>query len=131
MITMTFQKFRDTEWDEGDTVLYVVKRGPETLYVGISERGIWNRWFAPRGHMPRNIYGERFWTSHIGEAVAKHAPQSDKWIVELWSLEDCRKFFQSHNIPNISLRYAEKLMIDHLRPRLNSMSAPYPKKLFD
>jgi hypothetical protein len=134
MIKMTFQKFRDTEWDEGDTELYIIKRGSETLYVGISECGIWNRWFGRRGgHLRSNIYGQYFPTSDIGQAILKHAPESDNWIVELWTVEECAKLFNFNHQEKparLSLRHVEKLMIDRLRPRLNVINAPYRKALF-
>jgi len=117
MITLTFAEFRDGQRDqEDDFELYIIKRNDETLYVGISKQGVWNRWFGSWGHMPRNIYGEFLYNSGISREIIEHAPQSDNWIVELWTLDDCRELFQNSSL---NLQFSEIYMIKRLQPSFN------------
>jgi len=74
------------EYDSKDEVpeLYVLKNEALVLYVGISTRNIWERWFGGFGsHLVRNYYGEWFSTSDAGRAVLENMPASKDWMVEL------------------------------------------------
>lgn len=124
MITLTFAEFHKGDYDDKDEChdLYIIKRDTETLYVGISTRDVWNRWFGQwGGHIRRNGWGEYFHTSEIGRAVIENMPQSNNWTVELWTLDDLRKYFAT---PLLSLRRAENLMIKQLKPCHNTMLMP-------
>jgi len=47
MIEMTFEDYHQANFTEEGFRLYVLKNGlDDTLYVGISRKNIWNRWFA-------------------------------------------------------------------------------------
>ena len=121
MITLTFAEFHKGNYDDKEEFheMYIIKQENNTLYVGISSRDVWERWFSQwGGHIRRNGWGEYFHTSEIGRAVIQNMPESDNWIVELWTLEDCRKFFHS---PLLPLGRAETEMIKHLHPVHNSM----------
>jgi hypothetical protein len=128
MITMTFADFYKTDWDEGEHELYVLKRGSDVLYVGISERGIWNRWFGSWGHIPANGWGERFAGSQAGRAVLQNAPESANWIMELWTVQDCARFINRPDLRFRNIRQVEPYMIELLKPSLNVALTTYAKK---
>jgi hypothetical protein len=132
MLTVTFREFFETSWDEGDHELYSLKKGKRVLYVGISECGIWNRWFGQRGHLPRNGWGEFFPGSQAGRAVIENFPKSWKWTIEIWTLQDCAKFLeiQAGN-ESVFLHHIERLMIERLQPSLNVSYAHYHKDTSD
>jgi hypothetical protein len=108
--------FDDTPGDQAE-VLYMLRDGDELVYIGITGRGIWARWFDPFfGHM-----GVR--QSEVGGLVKRMRPQSDDWTIELWTREDCRlavgdaiKFSQRASLINDY----EFWLIESLRPHLNS-----------
>jgi hypothetical protein len=75
--------FEDTPGDQAEE-LYLLRDGDEVIYIGITGRGIWQRWFDPFfGHT-----GAR--KSKVGELVNRMRPQSDEWMIELWTVDDCR-----------------------------------------
>jgi hypothetical protein len=124
MLTMSFKDFFETEWSEGEHELYILKRNAEPIYVGITVRGIWNRWFDSRGHMPRNGWGEFFNGSQVGRAVIENFPESWGWEMELWTLDDCIRFLgEEVDGLRLEIRHTEKLMIDKLKPSLNFRDA--------
>jgi hypothetical protein len=125
MRKMTFKKFFETDWDEKDYELYILKKGKSVLYIGITERGIWNRWFGQRGHMPRNGWGEFFHGSQAGRAVIENFPESWKWTMEVWSLNDCIKFLGIPYNRHFTIHNVEPFMIEHLHPSLNGTYARY------
>lgn len=135
MITLTFEEFRRGDYDDREEFheLYVLRRGDEVLYVGISARGAWMRWFGWNGHITRNGWGEDLHTSSAGRAVIEHAPESNKWLVELWTIEDCARLFIGDEFEpfQMPLRRAENLMIERRRPVLNVTNAPYHKPIFE
>ena len=52
MIEISFKAFHDQDYRERGYKLYVLKNGNEdVLYVGISTRSIWERWFGMNGHI--------------------------------------------------------------------------------
>jgi hypothetical protein len=133
MLKMTLKKFFKTDIDEGRHELYILKRGSDVLYIGISERGVWNRWFGRMsGHMMRNIWGEFFPGSQAGRAVIENFPKSWQWTIELWTIQDCAEFLniQAGN-ESIYLHHVEQLMIEKLQPSLNVMHARYNKDTSD
>lgn len=125
MRSLRFGDFRDRDYAEtsGDEAeqLYVLRDETETLYVGISRRGIWRRWFDPDwGHLRRS----RMLRSMVGRFVNRMRPASDEWTIELWTARDCWKylggkgrFMRKHE--NIE-RY-EADMIRKLLPRFNTV----------
>jgi hypothetical protein len=136
MISLTFENFRNGSYPEEfdvDAELYVVKNETKVLYVGISHQGIWNRWFSRLGHMPTNAYGEHYYTSLIAREILEKEPESMKWIIELWTKEDCIRFINDESIkcaPDaIKIDSLEPRMIEKLKPFWNSTYAQYLRPL--
>jgi hypothetical protein len=132
MISVRFEEFMNGEYDNKDEAheLYVLKNESLVLYVGISTRNIWERWFGSiSSHLVRNYYGEWFSTSDAGRAVLENMPVSNDWTIELWTLQDCIDFlgerFARANKSALSIRYVEPYMIGKLRPSLNVIYANY------
>lgn len=131
MIELTFQEFHEQQYREQQYCLYVVKNGNnDILYVGISTNNIWERWFSWGGHMTwdgKVIYGE----SPIGTKIENHLPDSLKWKIQLWSLEDCLEFCRD-KLPDdssaMTIRDIEPIMIQKLHPALNVMYNLHPGK---
>jgi hypothetical protein len=92
MREMRFAEFRDGKWQETDDSgygLYVIKNERGIIYVGISNSGVWDRWFASnRSHIPSNIYSQRYAVTDVGFAIMDRRPQSDDSMsernVSLW-----------------------------------------------
>ena len=130
MIEISFEKFHNQDYIEEGYDLYVMKNGlGDVLYVGISTQSIWERWFGWHGHI--------FWADHaiegnsaVGQKIVDHLPDSLKWKIQLWTLEDCVNFCKdivpSANIPNIA--FIEPFMIQKLSPILNGSYNLHPGK---
>lgn len=122
MVEISFLEFHEQRYPPGLYCLYVMKNGTgDVLYVGISTTNVWERWFAWGGHMIWDgniVYGE----SPIGEKIENHLPDSLKWKIQLWSLEDCQIFCRVE-LPNdtsgITIQIIEPIMIQKLSPALN------------
>ena len=122
MIEINFEKFHNQNYVEKGYDLYVMKNGlGDPLYVGISTRSIWERWFGWNGHIVWDgniIYG----ASAVGQKIEDHLPESLKWKIQLWTLKDCIKFCKheltvTKHQPDI--RFVEPFMIQKLSPILN------------
>jgi hypothetical protein len=122
MIEIDFEKFGDQDFVDEGYELYVMKNGSgAVLYVGITTQSIWERWFGWNGHMMwegNTIYG----ISLIGQKIVDHLPESLKWKIQLWTLEDCRIFCKDM-LPETqsytTIQFVEPLMIQKLSPSLN------------
>lgn len=122
MIEIDFEQFHDHDYRDRGYELYVMKNTlGDPLYVGISKRGIWERWFGWNGHMlwdGKIIYG----TSAVGEKIEDHLPDSLRWKIQLWTLKDCIKFCR-HELAGRNYRpdiqFLEPFMIQKLSPILN------------
>lgn len=122
MIELSFEQFHDQAYREDGYKLYVLKNGNgDVLYVGISNRNIWERWFGWGGHMTwdgRVIFGE----SPIGVKVEDHLPESLEWTIQLWTLHDCLALCGDQlnmAASEASISDLEPLMIRKLSPALN------------
>lgn len=131
MIELTFLQFHEQQYDEEQFCLYVVKNGSEDiLYVGISTHDIWERWFGWGGHMTwdgKVIFGE----SPIGVKIENHLPDSLKWKIQLWTLNDCLEFCKEElptNISETTVHHLEPIMIQKLSPALNGTHNLKPGK---
>jgi hypothetical protein len=131
MIELTFLDFRERQFYEDPYCLYVIKNSNESvLYVGISTNDIWERWFGRGGHMVWDgdlIYSE----SPIGRKIAEHLPDSLKWKVQLWTLNDCLEFCKEElhaNAPGVTIHDLEPVMIRKLSPALNGFHNVHPGK---
>ncbi len=117
MYTLQFNDFMDADkFPSGNLVLYVVRNKSNILYVGISKSGIWNRWFGSRGRLTKNIYDEWLYTDSISSFIVKNMPQSLKYSIDLWTIEECRDFL---SITDTHLRDVENSMIADLFPSIN------------
>lgn len=92
MIEWDFIQFHEQQFLEKGYELYILKNGlGDILYIGISTKNIWERWFGRGGHMMWDgnvIYGE----SPIGVKIEYHLPESLNWKIQLWTLKDCVRF---------------------------------------
>jgi len=89
-LIMTFTKFEKGDYPDANHNLYIVWRGKQALYIGISQANIWDRWFIRDGcHIASN--GAGIWcaaySSPIGRAIARNRPASIPypWIRRLTS----------------------------------------------
>jgi hypothetical protein len=130
MIEIEFESFHNQDFVEEGYALYVMKNGlGDALYVGISQQSIWTRWFAWNGHIlwsANAIEGN----SAVGRKIVDHLPESLRWKIQLWTLEDCvafcRDVLPSSNIPSID--FIEPYMIQKLSPILNGSYNLQPGK---
>jgi hypothetical protein len=131
MIELTFQEFHEHLYVESGFTLYVLKnRRGDALYVGVSTKNIWERWFGFGGHMVwdgKVIYGE----SPIGVKIEDHLPDSLRWKIELWTLHDCVEYCQ-HELhgrrPTLDIHDLEPIMIQKLSPAFNMIYNLRPGK---
>lgn len=130
MIEITFEQFHESNFQEEGFRLYVLKNGlDDTLYVGISMKNIWSRWFAFGGHMiwdGKHIIGQ----SAVGQKIVDHLPDSLKWKIQLWTLEDCIEFCKDVLPPSrqYTIESVEPFMINKLSPILNGSYNLHPGK---
>jgi hypothetical protein len=121
MIEINFEIFRNQDYVEEGYSLYAMKNGlGDVLYVGISHLSIWERWFGWSGHI---LWVDNVIEGHspVGEKIVDHLPNTLKWKIQLWTLEDCVAFcgaiLPTTRIPNID--FIEPYMIQKLSPILN------------
>jgi hypothetical protein len=131
MIELNFVEFHDQNYVDQGFCLYIVKNEIEgILYIGISTNDIWERWFGWGGHMTwdgKVIYGE----SLIAKRIESQLPDSLKWIIQLWTLEDCWEFCRHELPPNlaeVTVHDVEPIMIRKLSPALNAIYNLNPGK---
>ena len=131
MIELNFIQFHEQQYLEKRYELYILKNGlGDILYIGISTKNIWERWFSWGGHLTWDgnvIYGE----SSIGVKIENHLPDSLNWKIQLWTLEDCVKFCCTE-LPSdtieITIHEIEPIMIHKLSPALNGTHNVNPGK---
>jgi hypothetical protein len=97
-LVMTFGKFYKGDFEGGHRNLYIVWRGKQALYVGISRRNIFNRWFID----PSCHWGN----TTIAQVIDGNRPASIRWKIEL-----------RHVITD--LEKEERRLIHELRPLFN------------
>ncbi len=130
MIEIDFKSFHEQEYADDDYELYVMKNGVgSVLYVGISRRSIWERWFGFGGHLlwaDQIIQGN----SVVGQKIVDHLPDSLQWKIQLWTLDDCVRYCKDEYpipaTPNIG--FVEPFMINKLSPILNGSYNLLPGK---
>jgi hypothetical protein len=121
MIEITFDDFHEHNFHEEGFMLYVLKNGlGDALYVGISRNNIWSRWFAFGGHMiwdGKYVIGQ----SAVGQRIVDQLPDSLKWKIQLWMLQDCIEFCNEILPPlrQYTIDVVEPFMIQKLSPTLN------------
>ena len=111
---MTFQQFHKRRLG-GLYNLYIIWRGKQALYVGISRQNIWGRWFS-RGGQEHIFNSGGQWhadfSSPIGKAIIHNRPASLRWKIEL------------RYTPSRSLAAEEQELIQELRPLFNTIYRP-------
>jgi len=113
-LILPFGKFAKGDYEESQRNLYIVWRGKQCLYVGVSQDDIWIRWFhRHRCHI--EIEGDEeheTWcgVTTIGKVITGNRPASLQWKIEL------------RHIPSIydgKLAKAERDLIHELQPLFN------------
>ena len=119
---MDFERFHNQDFIDRNYELYVLKNGSgNVLYLGITQRSIWERWFGWSGHMVwdrKVIYGN----SPVGQKIEHHLPDSLKWKIQLWTLKDSIRFCREQLAKGMLIRTIgdiEPIMIQKLSPILN------------
>ena len=110
-LTLTFGEFAKGNYEEGERNLYIIWRGKQCLYIGVSIDDIWIRWFH-RNNRHISIVNDDAWlgSSPIGRVIVYNLPKSLRWKIEL------------REIPlteTADLQKAEKQLIRELRPLFN------------
>lgn len=136
MKKMKFEIFKDADNfpDDDDIELYIIKNKRDCLYIGISKSNVWNRWFSGFGsHMFYDARERLCGNSRIGIEISDNFPESYKWTVELWTLEDCLRFlnvpyehikeYRQYVRPGTRIRFdikdVEPKMIQKIHPKFN------------
>ena len=145
-INLTFEQFMNHNYEESNDEnfsIYVVKDQETALYVGMTTRNAFDRWFGWNGHFRSGTP-----SSTIAQIIHANKPDSLTWGIELLSDAHIKKYLSERNL-NKSCRWkdkvllAEKSLIQELRPLFNTSDAPmltdkevvlahkYGDKLFD
>jgi hypothetical protein len=114
-LRMSFDKFFRGDYKGDEYNLYIIWKGKQALYVGISTVHVMSRWFgdlSPHIHITRNGEWLPAFSSLIGQVVIHNRPQSMKWTVEL---RHYRNWVRGEN-----LNTAEANLIAKLRPLFNT-----------
>jgi hypothetical protein len=96
MRNLKFSEFYAGTYSDEGFELYVVKDSDaHVMYVGISHKPIWDRWFTGvASHMGITPKGKLFGISHIGSVIERRLPKSMDWTIELWTKKDCFNFLE-------------------------------------
>src|SRR5271157_2690979 len=129
MIELEFIQFHEQKYRGKRYELYMLNNGVgDILYIRISTRDVWERWFGWGGHMMwdgKVICGE----SPIGVKIESNLPDSLQWKIQLWTLKDCITFFRNElpkDLHNITIHDIEPIMIQKLSPAINSTYNLHP-----
>jgi hypothetical protein len=107
-------------------LIYVVRDGRFTFYIGQSKRDVITR-FHEHLHKP----------SLLGQIIQLNLPDSRQWLVDFYTLADCRPFIKQKSLfpmqawEHFDMDMAEIAMIKQLRPILNQDFNPNPTPLPD
>jgi hypothetical protein len=125
MKRLTLTDFYAGNFTDRGYSLYIVKDADgKVMYIGISAVSIWSRWFGGgTSHMGVGSHGEVYGKSTIGEVIERRFPDSWNWMIELWTVQDCRKFLDrelaGQNVSAMTIRELEPYMIEKLAPLYN------------
>ena len=87
MITVKFKVFMDFMDIDKDYQLYVLRKDKNIVYIGISERDIWYRWFGSFGRMCK-VNGEWRGKDATARHIIENMPKSFNWDIDLFSVTD-------------------------------------------
>lgn len=105
-------------------LLYVVHHNELVFYVGQSKRHVAQRFLEHVQH-----------GSYIGQFIELNRPQSLSWLVDFYTLTDCRPFIAQKSLfalqawESFDMDMAEQALIAHFRPALNRDFNPRPTPL--
>jgi hypothetical protein len=126
VIAITFYDFYHRNYKKGNFSLYVLRDGKTVLYVGISKVDIWDRWFGnltPHMEVFKTEKHQVFrGNTRAGRSVAENYPESIKWTVELWTVDDCKEYLLSFGVDKTylsDLLSVEREMIRQRKPLYN------------
>lgn len=125
MKRLKFADFYAGNFTDRGYSLYIVKdANGKVIYIGISTVSIWSRWFGGgTSHMEVGSHGEVYGKSTIGEVIERRFPVSWNWMIELWTVQDCRKFLNGElteqNLSAMTVKEFEPYMIKKLAPLYN------------
>ena len=138
MIRLTIKEaIKFTGVIEEPCTLYMVRDGETVFYIGKSGSPI-NRILQHMG-----LADHFAATSPIGRCILANAPESDEWLFEMYTVDDCAPFFvgSAIKLPPANVRHpefvdiAEMQMIKYWRPCLNIIcnrdASPIPAKYRD
>jgi hypothetical protein len=130
VIEIDFECFHNGEYQDDGYELYTIKNDSgDLLYIGISQRGICERWFGFGGHI---LWSGNYaaGNSAIGQRIVDHLPKSLNWKISLWSFDDCVSFCKNDfHIPAIpTIQLLESYMISKLSPIMNEVCNLKPGK---
>jgi len=147
MISLPFEKFMAGKYADNvrsPFTLYMVFKGSECLYIGITTNNPFNRWFNNGySHCLINIYGELQGQSTIGKMVAESMPGSNKWEIQLWTTKDCIEWLvlnrpeKYKRLKEADIHSLEPIIIQEFKPSENvifntrvdgSLNSPQIKK---
>jgi hypothetical protein len=125
MKALLFSEFYEGNYEDHGYELYLI-RDPDgnVMYIGISRDSIWHRWFGGgTSHMDRDTIGRIYGKSYIGEVIERRFPISWKWLIELWTKEDCLEVCAAEltgkDLEKIEIESIEPYMIVRLEPLYN------------
>lgn len=112
-----------------DYRLYMIRDGETVFYVGQAGNP-YNRFLSHIEGFGGNG------PSHVGEFLFANAPRSGAWLFEQYTIEECRPFVEEYRATffkapralgdYFGLDEAEKSLIKHYRPCLNTAMNPNP-----
>ncbi len=129
MISLTFLDFFKQNYDDVGYELYFVKdETGKALYIGISTKSIWYRWFGTAtSHLVIDANNHLHGSSHIGQVVKGNLPHSWAWTIELWTKKDCWEFLEKElgnkSEDRITIKDLESSMISRYTPLYNILHA--------
>ena len=117
---------RDENLHESSANVYVVRDRQTVFYVGRTTRGIAHRLLEHCG-----LSRLRPIPDILGATIAANAPSSARWQIELWEYADYEPLVneQFPKVVRIFAEHGERALIDTLRPCLNTVYNPNPRKL--
>ncbi len=105
-------------------LMYVVRDEDVVFYIGQSKRDVVVRFWE---HINK--------PSRLGQLITLNRPQSMHWLVDFYTLADCRPYVKQQSLfsmqewQHFDMDMAEQGMIAQMRPVLNKDFNPNPKPL--
>jgi hypothetical protein len=132
MIKLAFSEFYKGEFVDEGYELYIVRDLEEScMYIGISRKSVWDRWFGGiNSHMELGADASLHGNTAIGEAIQRRFPDSWSWMIELWTKEDCCASLRNElnesdlrRLESQGIQAIETYLIKKVRPLYNFMHA--------